>query len=958
MKKFIRFFTAFAVFLFIFTACSGKGNSGKQEISDNDPENQVSDGDEISDNDPENQTPEEVNCKADGSEEFLTYAKHEEVGCRGGRGCILRGISRKTEEETYAPDIYKLDGNILWLLNRYNGLVSVDVSDPKKPKRLGSLKIKGLGNFKIKGKYTTEIHIHRGTAFVVTQMPVGVGDGETGDAAIVSGFIKITAVDISDPSKLSVSGEINIRGGLAVSSKRVGDILYFALQDYSYRCDKSENEVSKSGVMTVSLDIKDPKDMKIIDKYFVEVSLYPAIHISEKSVYIAETSRGIDSENESGGSLITMLDISGGTGKIVKKAEIQAEGIVSDMRRIYENGNTFYAVSSSSDSQIIESFDVSDPSDVKKLEELEFASGKVVENTMFDGKKMYASFYEGYKYEDLYLQIVDISDPSDLKQLGTAHIPPWSQFAVKENTLLAIGKNSTNYGIVYMYDVSEPENVKTVNSVTFSSNYIDYWDEYDKIWFKHPVFQVFYDQDLILLPVTEKNDFGRLLSRLYVVSFDIEKGLEVHGFIEAESSISRGVVLKDSVLAISDSHIVSANLPKSGKLEAASELVLAETVPALENCGGYPCGFLSSKLHVYDPENGKILWNSSALDSNSIMIMKNSSRAYIYGYISTLYNKSVKVIEFSKNGIFKETDFKLEDQFPAMKIAAISENNIVALVTTEEEKQLLFFDMNDLENGIKQLPNRVDFNWWISRILVNKNTFWVNWCETHGVDYSLEQDIYYCYAVPVDVSDPNNPKAGEQINIPGKLSGISDNGRYLYTDTFEIQGHNKYDSIHYSYILELNADKTGVCVIKKETVEDYTYENTEKDGVSKTTKQHGYSYPKNYTIFLTSNVDSVSVENCRYTKETPSSIKVILNKGKKVFDKTFEGEKLLNNVRDGGFLVLTDQNWTYITPDGKEKSGIFSSEINISNTLSSSQLINDKIYLPVSGSGIVTIDIK
>ena len=98
MKKFIRFFTAFAVFLFIFTACGGKGNQGKQEISDGDPENSVSDGDNISDNDPENQTPEKVNCKADGSEEFLTYAKHEEAGCRGS-GCLSRSISRKTEED-------------------------------------------------------------------------------------------------------------------------------------------------------------------------------------------------------------------------------------------------------------------------------------------------------------------------------------------------------------------------------------------------------------------------------------------------------------------------------------------------------------------------------------------------------------------------------------------------------------------------------------------------------------------------------------------------------------------------------------------------------------------------------------------------------------------------------------------------------------------------------------------
>ncbi len=942
MKKIVKFFVAFVIFLFIFTACSGKGNSGKQEISDDDPENQ---------------TPEEINCKADGSEEFITYEKHEEYGCRGGKGCLFRDISRKTEETTYTPDVYKLDGNILWLANRYTGLVSVDVSDPKKPKK--------LGNLKIKGRDILEIHVHKGTAFVVSQISTGKGDGETGDAAIITGFIKITAVDISDPSKLSVSSEINIRGRLAVSSKRIGDILYFALHDSTYigyyGCDNGEEEVSKSGITTVSLSIKDSKNMKIIDKYFVEWSLYPAVHISEKSVYIAETERDIDSENENRGSLITMLDISGGDGKIVKKAEFMVEGTISDQQKIYEKGDVFYAVSSSSSSRIIESFDVSDPSNIKRLAKLEFAQAKVVENTMFDGEKMYAAIHEQYKYEDSYLEIVDISDPSDLKQLGTAQIPPWSQFVVKGNSLMAIGKSGTlaTNAIISMYDISDPENVKTVNSVTFGSNYIDYLNEYDKTWFKHPVFQVFDDPGLILLPVTENNDFGRQLSRLYIVSFDIEKGLEVRGFIETESTISRGAALKDSVLAISDSHLVSANLPQSGKPEVAAEIVLAETVPSLGNCSGYPCGFLSSKLQIYDPESGELLWKSGTLESN-VTTMKNSSRAYIYGKISdkeTPYNEIVKVLEFSKDGIFKETDLKSKDQIPAMKIKAVSENNIVAFVTTREEKQLSFFDIDDLKNGIKPLSSHFDFDW-ISRIIVNKNTFWISWCEYHGVDYSLDQDIYYCYAAPVDVSDPNNPKAGERINIPGMLSGISDNGRYLYTDTFEIQGHGAYDSIHYSYILELNADKTGVCVIRKETVEDYTYENTEKDGLSKTTRQHSYSYPKNNALFLTSDVDSISVKDCRYTKETPSSIKVISNKGKQVFDKTFEGEKLLNDVRDGGFLVLRDQNWTYITPDGKEKTGAFSNEINISNSSSSSQLINGKIYLPVSGSGIITLDVK
>ena len=157
MKKFLKFFTALAVFVFIFTACGGKGKSRKQEISDND---EISDRDEVPDSNSEDPAPEKINCKADGSEEFLTYAKHEEVGCRGS-GCILRGISRKTEDEKMESDIYKLDGNILWFVHQDKGFVSVDVSDPTNPKILGSLKIKGT---------VREIYLHNKTAFIITKI--------------------------------------------------------------------------------------------------------------------------------------------------------------------------------------------------------------------------------------------------------------------------------------------------------------------------------------------------------------------------------------------------------------------------------------------------------------------------------------------------------------------------------------------------------------------------------------------------------------------------------------------------------------------------------------------------------------------------------------------------------------------------------------------------------------------
>ncbi|MBO4698484.1 hypothetical protein J5690_02605 [bacterium] len=57
-------------------------------------------------------------------------------------------------------------------------------------------------------------------------------------------------------------------------------------------------------------------------------------------------------------------------------------------------------------------------------------------------------------------------------------------------------------------------------------------------------------------------------------------------------------------------------------------------------------------------------------------------------------------------------------------------------------------------------------------------------------------------------------------------------------------------------------------------------------------------------------------------------------------------------------MVLTDQNWTYITPEGKEKNGTFSKDTDASNVAGISQLIGEKVYIPTNGSGIVAIDVE
>ena len=137
MKKFLKFFTALAVFVFIFTACGGKGKSGKQEISDND---EISDRDEIPDDEPE----------PDGTEKFVTISSSDyfEEDCPVDDTEVYDSFALKDDipdvpREIFEGDVYKLDGNTLLILHPYKGLVTVDISDPDNLEVLDSINLAG-----------------------------------------------------------------------------------------------------------------------------------------------------------------------------------------------------------------------------------------------------------------------------------------------------------------------------------------------------------------------------------------------------------------------------------------------------------------------------------------------------------------------------------------------------------------------------------------------------------------------------------------------------------------------------------------------------------------------------------------------------------------------------------------------------------------------------------------------
>lgn len=886
--------------------------------------------------------------------------------------------SGDAEREIVESDIYKFDGNVLWLANQYKGLIAVDIKDPEHLKILGNLRFQG---------YVGEMYLQEGRAYILVSY---TNSSYEYDEIYYSNktYSKLMVVNTEDPANLSLIGEFEIEGWIT-DSRQVGDVIYVASTEYRYYwydCDGDGGYSGADQISIMSVNVKDPKNIKMVDKVSVEGYSY-TLYVSQKSIYVAEADTYYWTEDYDKGYPVTMFDISDPDGKIVKKAEFRTDGFMSDRWKMHEVGNTFFAVSSSTSwgngDSMIESFDVSDPANVKKLDKLIFMTNQQLYGTKFEGDRMYAVTY----FQQDPLHVIDISDPSNLKQLGELEVPGWSDFIeVRGTTILAVGRDGSKTK-VSMYDVADPEDPKEINTVEIGSGY-----SYSEANYDWKAFKIFDELGLILLPVTDYSyDSWENIYKLYLIDFDLDKGLKTRGFIASDSYVRRGVAIQDLIFSIGENHVVLADATDRDNPKVLSELTLASYVSNTARCGQYLCGLDGYyNFNIYDKTNGETLWSTKTLPQNSysdVTLTKNSNFAYIYRImINSEANDTegaIKVVQFKDGEAVKEVgDFFLGENKELSWIQTASENNVIAAVAydivwyddhSEDNAKMRLIDMNDPKKGIKV----TDFDFDYESLIREKNifavgsTFWSSGCKLKKADEKGDQ--YLCYALPFDAGDPKNPKAGKRVNIPGELVGISGNAKYLYTKTPQIYNYddNCADGDYYCWssentydinILKLNEDKTSATVVAKETLTDsYGYNQNSYESVSNNV------YTKDDKVFFVKTLTGEEWNTCSYRSSGVTEVRLIsASDGKEIYKKSFENANFVMNVNEGGVILSTTEGWTYIAPDGGEKSGNF--DISSARAYSYSdywrdygvepQLIEGTVYIAAGWEGVVSINVK
>lgn len=964
MKKFIRFFTVLAVFLFIFTACGGKGNPGKQEISDNDPENQVSDGDEISDDEPE----------PDGTEKFVTISSSDyfEEDCPVDDTEVYDNFALKDDipdvpREIFEGDVYKLDGNTLLILHPYKGLVTVDISDPEN--------LEVLDSINLAGQYGHYIYLQDERAYVL----VSRTDGDSNDGGIIyygREYSKLVAIDTKDPKNLSIAAEFVI-DGYARNSKQIGDIIYVVAADKAYswtECDGTWGESRNERSSIVAINIKDPENIKMADKISAEVAA-DLVYFSDKHIYVAE-SKTDEWDDPIGENRFSIFDISDPDGRIIQKSTIYPEGFIKGM---YETDNFFYLISTNYYNAILESFDVSDPANIIKLDTIDGFY-----NAAFNGYTMYGSrsSYSGDQ-RHYFLAAVDLT-PDNLSQVSELEIfGSISDFKFIGTKMLTIEQEQKDYQErLVLYDLEDPGNPREISGVLFDTDmYVSYC-------------RIFNEIGLLLCPGSDKYP-KEIISKVYLADLDLEKGLKIRGAIAMDDFARFGTAVKNRVFAASNYKIVSADITDRDKPKILSEQPIAVKIPGLTGCGEHLCGINERKLFIYDGAASSTLWQSNLLKSSEYTanLVKNDSSFYLYnnhqkycGNSDSFFADhpvSVKTIKNDGNGSFGETEsFNIPESIGYDAAAAVSDKNIMAFRSTKWEKyydgererrktkhELHFVDMN--EPAEKITASKVDFNYrklFIeNRIFVSGDTFWTSGCIKNTAEEEANQ--YLCYAVPFTVDKSAKPKAGKRINIPGELMGVSKDGQYLYTKTPAMKSEKDCEDIGNCrikietsdfYILKINNEKNSAEVVKKETLEDWKVINYNSD-----------KYPKQYSVandVLIKDDRLFFVSRSYYrSKECVSKSDIVYEirivsaaDGKEIFADSFEQVSSFNDVQDGGLLLLTNGEWIYVATDGKTKKVELSKDLGTSEQYSpnSAQLIGDTVYVGTLWGGIYSFDVK
>jgi hypothetical protein len=517
----------------------------------------------------------------------------------GTGGNSSSGSSTRDVEET---DLYRLEGDRLYYLNSYRGLMVFDVSDVDHPKLLGRSAIYGE---------PMEMVVHDGIANVVVADWYGtMDDGTPFHGSIVRG------IDARDPSNITITGEAYL-GGWVQDTRVVGDVIYAVTEKYPYDETWYEGTVTGSGGTSgASVTPSGPSvsvssvsfanaGVAAVDHY--DVPGYGGIfHVTQNAILLASEVQSAPDQNgytrPTGQTALSYLDISDPGGKIRLRGSAVVQGSVQTYGADNGRWNLDFAdehyahvVAGASDYSpqlqplYVSTVDFGNPDAPVVTGSLAVQNLGYSSTARFDSGRLYLSSnnYSCYDAQgqplaqfQTPLYVFDVSDPKQPRELGSTTLdgqisllmPNGQNLFALGNTYDCTTSSASPLALAY-FDLSDPSHPRSLGTADFGKGWA-----YTPAAGTFKAFTLDAAQGLVVLPFSgwDYQDYT-YNNGVQLIEFDAQS-IRTSGTGHTKGWVERGIFVKNRLVSLSDLALSVIDYSNHDAPVVVSELTLARNV--------------------------------------------------------------------------------------------------------------------------------------------------------------------------------------------------------------------------------------------------------------------------------------------------------------------------------------------------------------------------------------------
>ena len=488
----------------------------------------------------------------------------------------------RTVEET---DLYRLEGDRLYYLNGYRGLMVFDVSDVDHPVMLGRSPIFGS---------PVDMIVRNGVAIVVVADWYGqLDDGTPFHGSIVRGL------DATDPANITVLGEAKL-GGWVLDDRVVGDVIYAVSQDYGwfYGWDAVSTAQTTPGVVVSSVSFA---NNAIAAVGRVDFPGYTGIfNVTPSSILLAHDGPPGANGVPSNQTQLLYLDISDPEGRIVQRGALtvngQVQGWGADNGRWnldFADGKIAHVVGCAAGSfgycdgtsgYVLSIADFTNPDAPALAAQLTIPSpGWGAAAARFDVNRLYLSPQGYYAYGtnlSTPFLVYDLTNAKAPKLAGRLEVPGsvWNILPAPGSRLFALGDDfaaATNGEAVSLkyLDVTNPASPQLLGTSTFGSGWA--WTPAAGTF---KAFTMDATQGLVVLPFSGwSNDVQQYNDGLQLIDFTAST-ITTGGAALTRGWVERGIFVKNRLVSLSDLSLAVVDYTNHAAPVVTTELTLARNV--------------------------------------------------------------------------------------------------------------------------------------------------------------------------------------------------------------------------------------------------------------------------------------------------------------------------------------------------------------------------------------------